>query len=39
VASIVDENFSQAMDLPIDSMKASGGWGSMDYDIKCKTKK
>lgn len=39
VASIVDENFSQAMDLPIDSMIASGGWGRMDYNIKCKTKK
>lgn len=39
VASIVDENFSQAMDLPIDSMTASGGWGRMDYNIKCKTKK
>ena len=34
--SIADENFEKTMNLTIDSIKANGGWGMMDYMICCK---
>lgn len=36
--SIADKNFEKAMNLIINNIKASGGWGVMDYDIYCKEK-